>query len=113
MKPARVKESAFSLECELYQDVPLIDKSPNPKPAAGVLILGLVKLIHIRNDVLIHGNQTTGARDFSIDGSKLRAVSRLGGITYGRIGDTFELPRPNWSNVQSAYEGEKKDDTTQ
>jgi len=105
IKPPRVKESAFSMECELYESVPLVDKSPNAKPSAGMLILGLIKLIHVRNDVIVHPTASNPtARDFTIDPAKLRAISRMGGITYGRIGEGFEIPRPIWAENKDAYE---------
>jgi len=37
--------------------------------------------------------------------SKLRAVSRLGGKMYGRIGDGFELPRLAWEKEKEAVKG--------
>ncbi|KAG8956289.1 hypothetical protein FRC04_004369 [Tulasnella sp. 424] len=108
VEPPRVKESAFSLECELYQSIEL--KHPD-KPPGGILVLGLVKLIHVRNDVLNHPgdhpNATAGSapRDWTVDPAKLRAVSRMGGITYGRIGEGFEVPRPVWAEVKDNYDG--------
>lgn len=113
-KPARVKESAFSLECEvcagprvtiivlivlirpsspssqLYQAIDIID------PASGAqtttLILGHVKYIHVRKDVLNErGN---------VDPGKLKPVARLGDISYVRIGDGFRIARPVWANEQ-------------
>ncbi|KAG9009402.1 hypothetical protein FRB94_012059 [Tulasnella sp. JGI-2019a] len=101
--PPRVKESAFSMECELWKDIDLV--KPNAQPT-GVLIIGLIKLIHVRNDILIHpedANVDSGARPFTVDPAKLRAVSRMGGITYGRIGEGFETPRPVWNEVKDVY----------
>jgi hypothetical protein len=42
--------------------------------------------------------------DGTVDPVKLRAVSRLGGSTYARIGEGFDLPRPSWKKSQDAYE---------
>lgn len=73
--------------------------------------MGLVKLVHVRNDVLIHPgdhpNPSAGSvpREWTIDPAKLRAVSRMGGITYGRIGEAFEVPRPVWAQVKESYDG--------
>ena len=55
----------------------------------GTLILGRVKMIHVRHSVLNDKG--------TVDADKLRPVSRLGGVTYGRLGDTFDLPRPSWN----------------
>ena len=52
-------------------------------------MIGRIRLFHVRDDVL-NPNST-------IDLEKLKPVSRLGGITYGRSTQTFELPRPVWS----------------
>lgn len=30
----------------------------------------------------------------------LRPVSRLGGITYGRVTEGIELPRPEWNDMK-------------
>ncbi|KAI0628447.1 hypothetical protein C8Q77DRAFT_1067984 [Trametes polyzona] len=92
VKAARVKESAFSMECELFQSVDIIHPT-NGKHTA-TLILGLVKCIHVRQDVL----NERGVVDYA----KLRPVARLGDITYARVGDGFRLPRPSWK-----IEGEK------
>ena len=72
-------------------------------------MLGLIKMIHIRNDVLITpenpSSGTPAHSGYNVDATKLRAVSRLGGITYGRIGEGFQIPRPVWDEVKGAYEG--------
>ncbi|KAH9925854.1 uncharacterized protein BXZ73DRAFT_49698 [Epithele typhae] len=92
VKPPRVKESAFSMECELFQTVDIIH--PETKKHTTTLVLGLVKRIHVRNDTLNErGN---------VDITKLRPISRNGDISYARVGDSFRIPRPAWS-----VEGEK------
>jgi len=113
VEPPRVKESAYSMECELWKD---IDLTKTDGTATGVLIIGLIKLIHVRNDILVHPDDASvdqGARPFTIDPAKLRAVSRMGGITYGRIGEGFEIPRPVWDEVKDVYKGESKQETEQ
>ncbi|EPT00533.1 hypothetical protein FOMPIDRAFT_1036692 [Fomitopsis schrenkii] len=90
VKPARVKESAFSMECELFQVIDITD--PVSGAQTTTLILGLVKYIHVRKDVLNErGN---------VDPGKLKPVSRLGDISYARVGDGFRLARPGWANEQ-------------
>ncbi|CAE6439112.1 hypothetical protein ACGC1H_006904 [Rhizoctonia solani] len=94
VKPARVKESAFSMECELFS---LQDISPlGSDVVTGTLVLGHVKAIHVRKDVWIDDGKGIGM----VDPVKLRAVSRMGGITYGRVGEGFEIPRPVWANIE-------------
>lgn len=34
----------------------------------------------------------------------LRPISRLGGITYGRLLEGIELPRPEWEEIQKDAE---------
>ncbi|KAI9063959.1 hypothetical protein FKP32DRAFT_1570991 [Trametes sanguinea] len=92
VKAARVKESAFSMECELFQAIDIIHPSTNQHTAT--MVLGLVKCIHVRNDVL----NERGVVDYA----KLKPVGRMGDITYSRVGDGFRIPRPAWK-----LEGEK------
>jgi len=108
VKPPRVKESAFSLECELYHSLEL--KRPDSDvPAKGILIIGLIKLVHVRNDVLVdpvHPSNTAGSapRPLTVDPGKLKPILRMGGISYARLGDAFEIPRPEWEDEKPAYE---------
>ncbi|CCM06658.1 uncharacterized protein FIBRA_08943 [Fibroporia radiculosa] len=90
----RVKESAFSMECELYQIHDLAH--PDTGAVTTTLILGLVKYIHIRADML-------NARGY-VDPVKLRAVGKMGDITYARQGDMFRVPRPTWARDSSRIE---------
>ncbi|EPQ58596.1 hypothetical protein GLOTRDRAFT_57674 [Gloeophyllum trabeum ATCC 11539] len=99
VKPARVKESAFSMECELLQIIDIIH--PVTQKATTSLILGTVKYIHVRKDVLTDKG--------AVDPAKLKAVGRMGDITYSRIGDGFRLPRPLWEKevqgIEKALQG--------
>jgi hypothetical protein len=54
----------------------------------GTLILGHVRMIHVRNSLLNEKG--------TVDAEKLLPAARLGGWMYGRLGDTFELPRLLW-----------------
>ncbi|KAG8769500.1 hypothetical protein FRC12_004933 [Ceratobasidium sp. 428] len=62
VKPPRVGESAFSMECELFS---LQDISPPAKPGTitGTLVLGLVKAIHVRKDVWVDDGKGIGMMD--------------------------------------------------
>jgi hypothetical protein len=33
----------------------------------------------------------------------LKPISRLGGITYGRVTEGFELPRPDWKETLAKH----------
>ncbi|KAF4598537.1 hypothetical protein EYR38_006941 [Pleurotus pulmonarius] len=93
--PARVRESAISLECELYfsKDIP---KSEADATIGTTLILGLIKKVHIRESVLSDDGE-------SVDPRKLRVVARLGGLEYATIGHRFELPRPSWKELKDSF----------
>jgi flavin reductase (DIM6/NTAB) family NADH-FMN oxidoreductase RutF len=77
---ARVKESRINMECRLLQIVRVSNK-----PLGGSLVLGEVLLFHVRDDLL---------NAFSIDPDKLRAIGRMGGATYTRTTDRFDMARP-------------------
>ncbi|KAJ7249433.1 hypothetical protein C8J57DRAFT_1723994 [Mycena rebaudengoi] len=91
VKAPRVKESAFTLECELLQTVEI--KKPDGTMAA-TLILGAVKCIHVRKAVL----NERGV----VDPAKFKPIGRMGGTTYVRLGDAFDLARGSWSDVATA-----------
>lgn len=78
---------------QLYHafDIPV----PETGTVTQTMMLGLIKRVHVRRSVL--------GEDGNIDPAKLRAVSRVGGSTYARIGEGFDLRRPNWSEIKEAY----------
>jgi flavin reductase (DIM6/NTAB) family NADH-FMN oxidoreductase RutF len=80
VRPPRVAESPVQMECRLRQVVEV-----SPLPGGGNLVLGEVLLFHIREDLL---------EDGKIDPDKLRAIGRMGGPTYVRTRDRFEMQRP-------------------
>ncbi len=76
----RVAESPIQMECRLRQVLEI-----SPLPGGGNLVLGDVLLFHIREDLLTDGK---------IDPDRLRAVGRMGGPTYVRTHDRFDMQRP-------------------
>ena len=58
------------------------------KPLGGSLVLGEVVRFHV-DDRIVH--------DFKIDPDKLRAIGRMGGPTYARTTDRFDLIRPKYA----------------
>ena len=80
VKPPRVKESHVNMECTLVQ---IVDVSP--KPLGGSIVLGEVVRFHI-DDAFVD--------NYRIDPGKLCAVGRMGGPTYTRTTDRFDLERP-------------------
>lgn len=80
VRPPRVRESKVHYECRLIQVVEV-----SSKPLGGSLVLGEAVRIHIADEVL---------DGFRIDPGKLRAIGRMGGPTYVRTTDRFDLERP-------------------
>jgi len=80
VKPMRVAESRIHMECELKQILTLSEK-----PLGGNLVIGEVLLFHM-DDRIIDG--------FRIDAEQLQAIGRMGGPTYARTTDRFDLARP-------------------
>jgi flavin reductase (DIM6/NTAB) family NADH-FMN oxidoreductase RutF len=79
VKPPRVAESRAQMECRLHQIVRVSDK-----PGGGILVLGDVLRFHI-DESIIDG--------FKIDPDKLNAIGRMGGPTYVRTRDRFDMQR--------------------
>ena len=86
VKPPRVKESHINMECRLVQIVHV-----SAKPLGGSLVLGEVLRFHI-DDALFD--------DFKIDPGKLHAIGRMGGPTYTRTTDRFDMARPATGEVK-------------
>lgn len=88
VKAPHVKESAFSVECKLVHTHEWTSRANPLKKTGSLCILEGINF-HIGANVV---NEDLN----NIDISKLKPVSRLGGITYGRVIEGFELPRPNY-----------------
>ena len=86
VKPPRVKESRVNLECKLVQIVTV-----SSKPLGGSIVLGEVLRFHV-DDRLID--------DFKIDPDKLKPVGRMGGPSYTRTTDRFDLVRPKTGEIK-------------
>jgi flavin reductase (DIM6/NTAB) family NADH-FMN oxidoreductase RutF len=80
VKPPRVKESHVHMECKLYLLVEVggVDGSGN-------LVLGEVVRFHVDDQYF---------DNFKIDPNQLRPIGRMGGATYTRTTDRFDIPRP-------------------
>jgi flavin reductase (DIM6/NTAB) family NADH-FMN oxidoreductase RutF len=78
--PPRVAESPVQMECKLLQVVRF-----GTEPLSGSLVLGQMVRMHVNDNVLTAGK---------IDPDKLRAIGRMGGPTYARTTDRFDLQRP-------------------
>lgn len=89
VKPPHVAESAFSIEAKLIHSHEWHSKA-DPEKATGVLCIVEGVYFHAREDVI---NKDLN----NLDIAKLKPVSRLGGITYGRTVDGYEKLRPDFA----------------
>jgi flavin reductase (DIM6/NTAB) family NADH-FMN oxidoreductase RutF len=84
VKPPRVAESKVQMECRLRQIVRVSEK-----PGGGILVLGEVLRFHILESLF---DDPKGG--YKIDPERLHAIGRMGGPTYTRTRDRFEMQRP-------------------
>ncbi len=87
VKPPHVAESAFSIEAKLISHHEWTSKVTG-KPSGTLLIVEAVNF-HAREDVISKELN-------SLDLSKFKPVSRLGGSTYSRTTQAFDLGRPDF-----------------
>jgi len=80
VRVARVAESPVQMECTLREVITISDQ-----PGGGSIVIGNVVRFHVREDII---------DNFRIDPDKLQAVGRMGGPTYCRTLDRFDLQRP-------------------
>ncbi len=87
-KPARVKEAVFSIEGKLLE-VKSLDYHGHGEAGKPTGTLAIIEgaRFWIREDAI---NKERDQIEFSV----MRPLTQLGGISYGRIRETFELPRP-------------------
>ncbi|MCB0329743.1 MAG: flavin reductase family protein [Bdellovibrionales bacterium] len=77
----RVAESAVQFECKVHTLVPIGDGSPG----SATVIVGEIVFIHIQENCIKDGN---------ILFEEYKAIARLGGLAYGKIEETFDMPIP-------------------
>ena len=83
VSPPRVGGVPASLECRLFQTVPL------PRDDAGrgyVMVMGTVTGIYVDEAVI---------KDGKLDYTSYTPISRLGYRDYGRVTDIFQVARPD------------------
>ena len=80
VKPPRVGESHAQMECRLRQLLPI-----GEAPGGGTIVFGDVLRFHV-DEAVVNG--------YKIDPDKLKAVGRMGGPTYVRTRDRFDMTRP-------------------
>lgn len=87
VRPKRVKDAVFSMEGKLLEIKPLDYGNHARGQPHGALAIIQASRFWVRNDAINEDQDR-------IDLSKMRPLVQLGGISYGRINNTFELPRP-------------------
>lgn len=93
VKPDRVKEAVFSVEVKLVSSHEWTSKNaatPGKKTGVSVFLEGVN--FWVREDAI-------DEQGILIDPAVLKPISRLGGITYGRTTQAFELLRPDYDVV--------------
>lgn len=80
VRPPRVAESKIHMECRLVQIVEV-----SAKPLGGSVVFGEVLRFHIAPELF---------ENYRIDPDGLKAIGRMGGPTYIRTRDRFDMERP-------------------
>jgi flavin reductase (DIM6/NTAB) family NADH-FMN oxidoreductase RutF len=75
-----VAESLAKMECRMKMIVPM-----GNKPTSGMLVIGDVLCFHIEDSII---------DNYKIDPDALDAVGRMGGFSYARTRDRFDIVRP-------------------
>jgi flavin reductase (DIM6/NTAB) family NADH-FMN oxidoreductase RutF len=88
VRPPRVGESAVQMECVLVGTHPVVNESGTE---TATVLIGKVVALHVLEAVL--APTAVPGRDV-VDLARLAPVSRLGGDTYARITQVYDLPRP-------------------
>ncbi|KAK4240585.1 hypothetical protein C8A03DRAFT_31289 [Achaetomium macrosporum] len=97
---ARVKEAVFSIEGKL-ESVREFESRATPGKVTATLAVVEGTRFWAREDAV---NEERNILDPAV----LRPISRLGGITYGRVTEGLELPRPDFEKDLGGVEGAKK-----
>ena len=87
VRPPRVAEARVSMECRLLQVVEI-----GRETLSGAFVMGEVVQFHIDDDIF---------DDYRLDADKLNTVGRMGGMSYTRTRDRFDLDRPNLDEVMA------------
>lgn len=92
VKASRVREAIFSSEGKLLEikELDYHRKGKEGKPTGSLAIIEAARF-WVREDVL---NEERSEIDLSV----LRPLIQLGVISYGRVRETFELPRPSFAS---------------
>mmetsp|Transcript_37930 Transcript_37930/g.69344 ORF Transcript_37930/g.69344 Transcript_37930/m.69344 type:complete len:115 (+) Transcript_37930:3-347(+) len=101
VKAPRVGESAVQMECTLTSATDLVNDSG---AVTGTMFLGKVVAIHVYEALL---DLSKGADSPQVKFDGYQPISRLGGNTYARTTETFDMPRPPYIPSAATANGEK------
>lgn len=104
VKAARVGEAVFTVECKVESHREFESRA-TPGKKTGVMVVLEGTKFWVREDAI---NEERNI----VDPEVLKPISRLGGITYGRLTEAVEIPRPVFEKDvggQEGYEKLKKD----
>ncbi|KAN0070927.1 hypothetical protein V8E54_011092 [Elaphomyces granulatus] len=89
----RVKEAVFSIEAKLVE---IREYKSKLSPLRTSCVMAVVEGVNFwaREDAIDEQRSM-------VDPSVLRPVARLGGISYGRLTDLIEIPRPEWEKLSA------------
>ena len=96
VKASRVKEAIFSIEGKLLETKEFESRA-TPGKKTGVLAIIEGIRFWVREDAINEDKNL-------IDPGVLRPMSRLGGITYGRLTEGIEIPRPDFDEATKPEE---------
>jgi flavin reductase (DIM6/NTAB) family NADH-FMN oxidoreductase RutF len=94
VKPPRVQEAVFSIEARLIETVEY-KTSRQPVRNKGKLAILEATRFWAREDAI-------DEKGTSLDLNVLKPVGQLGGSSYARISDTFEVVRKNWKTAMAS-----------
>lgn len=88
IKPSRCLESAINMECIITNKQELINDNGDHTTT---IITGRIVMFHVNEEILII-DKNTGIK--SINNELLKPLGRLGGDTWCKLGERFDIPRP-------------------
>ncbi|KAI1073862.1 hypothetical protein F5B20DRAFT_574501 [Whalleya microplaca] len=100
VKAPRVAEAVFSVECKV-ESIREFESRATPGKKTGCLVILEGTRFWAREDAV---NEERNMLDPAV----LRPVCRLGGITYGRVTEAIEIPRPVFAKDVGGVEGYEK-----
>lgn len=80
-RPPRVEESPIHFECRATQIVDLGDEL-----GSGSIVIGHILHVYVGEALVVNGDK--------VDQIELKAIGRLGGLSYARPQDQFHIERP-------------------